>query len=200
MRIVSLFLTLVMATSTALTQQSVPPPPQPALDKPATSDNSPSLEVTMKFIQAKLNEIGQVNYTVTFLDAGGNFTGSSLMSVEKSHIVADAGKCQISYHAWVQVDRKKNQQSHSDEIILLRDVRNISVMKASQWIHEYGAGSSMPTGSIAVSPEMYFLIVRQIKSKEDRFAFDDEEMANRVAKALLHAVELCGVGGQPEPF
>jgi hypothetical protein len=30
--------------------------------------------------------------------------------------------------------------------------------------------------------------------------FRDEDMANRVAKALVHAVELCGGGGKPEPF
>lgn len=32
------------------------------------------------------------------------------------------------------------------------------------------------------------------------FLFHDEEMANRVAKAMLHAVELCGGGSKPEPF
>lgn len=32
------------------------------------------------------------------------------------------------------------------------------------------------------------------------FYFHDEETANRVAKALVHAVELCGGGSQPEPF
>jgi hypothetical protein len=32
------------------------------------------------------------------------------------------------------------------------------------------------------------------------FYFHDEDVANRVAKALVHAVELCGGGSQPEPF
>jgi hypothetical protein len=30
--------------------------------------------------------------------------------------------------------------------------------------------------------------------------FRDEETADRVAKALVHAVELCGGGSKPEPF
>jgi hypothetical protein len=30
--------------------------------------------------------------------------------------------------------------------------------------------------------------------------FEEEDMANRVAKAMLHAVELCGGGSKPEPF
>jgi hypothetical protein len=32
------------------------------------------------------------------------------------------------------------------------------------------------------------------------WAFPDEDVANRVAKAIVHAVELCGGGSQPEPF
>jgi hypothetical protein len=30
--------------------------------------------------------------------------------------------------------------------------------------------------------------------------FFDEQLANRVAKALVHAVERCGGGSKPEPF
>jgi hypothetical protein len=31
-------------------------------------------------------------------------------------------------------------------------------------------------------------------------SFRDEDAANRVAKALVHAVELCGGGSKPELF
>jgi len=34
---------------------------------------------------------------------------------------------------------------------------------------------------------------------EKDFALYDESLANRIAKALVHAVELCG-GGSKEPF
>jgi hypothetical protein len=30
--------------------------------------------------------------------------------------------------------------------------------------------------------------------------FLDEDVANRTAKAMVHAVELCGGGSKPEPF
>jgi len=30
--------------------------------------------------------------------------------------------------------------------------------------------------------------------------FLDEDVANRIAKAMVHAVELCGGGSKPEPF
>ncbi|MFY9856169.1 MAG: hypothetical protein WAK26_20060 [Terracidiphilus sp.] len=196
MRIASVFLMFVMAGATIQAQQSVAPPPKPLPDKPAAA--GPSLEVTMKFIQDKLNEIGKVNYTVNFYDAGGNFNGGSRISAEKSNVVADPGKCQISYHAWVAVDGKVQQQSNYN--FFLRDVRTITVMKAEKWIQEFGAGTSNLGGSTGVTPDTFFLIVKQTKGKEDRFAFDNEEMANRVAKAMIHAVELCGAGGQQQPF
>jgi hypothetical protein len=39
------------------------------------------------------------------------------------------------------------------------------------------------------------------KVRKLMFIIRDEDLANRVAKAMLHAVELCGGGGsKPEPF
>lgn len=32
------------------------------------------------------------------------------------------------------------------------------------------------------------------------WSFHDEDTANRVAKAVVHAIETCGGGSAPEPF
>jgi hypothetical protein len=201
MRVASMFLAVVIISSAALAQQSVPPPPKPAADQPAAASpdalKGPTLEVTLKFIQDKLNEIGKMNYNVSFYDAGGNFNSGSRMSVEKNNVIADPGKCQISYHAWVEVDGKVQPQANYN--FFLRDVRAITVMKAEKWIQDYGAGTRNPGGSVGVTPDTFFLVVKQTKGKEDRFALD-EVMANRIAKAMIHAVELCGAGSQQEPF
>jgi hypothetical protein len=45
------------------------------------------------------------------------------------------------------------------------------------------------------------LEVRKSETKgANTLVFFDEQLANRVAKALVHAVELCGGGTKPEPF
>ncbi len=81
MRNITVFLTIILAGATALAQQTVPPPPQPAPDKPVaanpstasaptavqtaanpTAANGPTLEVTLKFIQDKVNEQGKIVY------------------------------------------------------------------------------------------------------------------------------------------
>ena len=49
------FATLMASGAVAQQKKSVPPPPKP-------QDAGPSLEVTMKFIQDKMNDVGPVNY------------------------------------------------------------------------------------------------------------------------------------------
>jgi hypothetical protein len=76
MRIGVVFLTVVLIAASACAQQAVPPPPQPAPDKavaatpptasaPAVTPPAsagPTLEVTLKFIQDKVNEQGKIVY------------------------------------------------------------------------------------------------------------------------------------------
>lgn len=60
-------LALILATASVVSidaQQNVPPPPKPP-------DNGPSLEVTMKFIQDKMNEQGRVGYAYTQSNLNG---------------------------------------------------------------------------------------------------------------------------------
>jgi len=53
----------VLAVSTVLAQErkAVPPPPKP-------TDDGPSREVSMKFIQDKMNDDGTVGYVITGSD------------------------------------------------------------------------------------------------------------------------------------
>jgi hypothetical protein len=44
-----------------------------------------------------------------------------------------------------------------------------------------------------------FTMVRRPKGLENAFLFSEETMAGRVAKAIVHAVELCD-GGNKDPF
>jgi hypothetical protein len=48
---------------------------------------------------------------------------------------------------------------------------------------------------------MTAMVVRQPHGVENVFTFDDSALADRIARAMVHSVELCG-GGQksPEPF
>ncbi len=59
--------------------------------------------------------------------------------------------------------------------------------------------SGAPEWSFKIEPPIITLLVRKNTKETNVLRFSDEDMANRVAKAMLHAVELCG-GSKPEPF
>jgi len=194
MRIVSLLLTVVMATSTALAQQSVPPPPQPAADKPA----GPSLEVTMKFIQDKLNEIGTVNFAGYVHDSSNNTDGVQKFSATISNIATNPGSCTLSYHRLVLNSGRKE---HDENVVInLREVKNISVLPDEQDWQMYLVRTGDSTKTVKDVPDISALVIKLNNGKDPTIRFYEQELADRVAKALVHAVELCGGGPKPEPF
>ena len=46
---------------------------------------------------------------------------------------------------------------------------------------------------------MFLVVARRAGNQENGFYFADEQMGDRLAKAVVHAVELCG-GGSQYPF
>jgi hypothetical protein len=79
-------------------------------------------------------------------------------------------------------------------------VQEIVVMPAEQLFKKNESNAGHPELSSTVDPPVFALVVKSSNGEVfNPFWFDDETLAHRVAKALLHAVELCG-GGNKEPF
>jgi hypothetical protein len=186
------FATLVVSAALAQQKKAVPPPPKPA-------DEGPSLEVTMKFIQDKLNDIGPVNYVVYYHDNVAGTDWTNKFRVQVTNAVADASACRVSYH-W-KVERDGVVATDMDIWYVLRAVGAIVVMPMEQYQKEGNTAAGHPEYSCKVDPPTSWLQARRTDVKgSDDLAFSDEQMANRVAKAMLRAVELCGGGAKPEPF
>ena len=191
-----LLLILVLLTTPAEPQQKVPPPPNAPAD-------SPSLEVTMKFIQDKLNAVGTVNYTVHWHDNAEDTNGVVRMSLEESTVVADPTICWIKYHLKIVDGTALDER---DNGFFLSDVQDLAVITGEQYTNKHYAANGYPTVDSKIDPPIFWLVARRSGNKsqlsggrtagEDAFVFTNEEMANRVAKAMLHAVELCGGGHQ----
>jgi hypothetical protein len=194
--------------------QDVAPPPKPA-------DNGPSLEVTMKFIQDKLNEQGEVNYTVR--RSGGDdrpmkkmkkqfdfqrgvtpataSPGSRRESDEVTGAVADPRTCQVSL-----------RKGDGDYRFTFKDAEKLMVMPLKDALNRASADLGEPQNVEEVVPDISALLV-QFKGKKLhrqsgrqasdelvlRLVFREDEMAQRMAKAMVHAIELCG-GGSKDPF
>ncbi|MGO9316590.1 MAG: hypothetical protein ACLPXT_10415 [Terracidiphilus sp.] len=180
-------------------------PAQPA-DAPA--DSGPSLAETMQFIQEKLNNHGNVAFLATLQDTSSESNGSTwnqTVQDEISNVVADPVQCRISYH-WKTTNQgspywEKRIPTTRDEndVFSLRDVQEIVLKPFEQCRNELYAKRGSSAIVLSTNPPMMVLVVRHPHGVDNDFHFTDADLANRIAKAMLHAVELCGGGGK-EPF
>jgi hypothetical protein len=179
----------LLLSAAASAQTAVAPPPQPA-------DNGPSLAVTMQFIQAKMNEVGKINFAAYTHDNANGQDFVDQISVESGNVVADPAACRISYHRTLI---NNGAPTIKDFTINLRDVLNLSVITGDMAVTQAQAEGGHPARNSRVEPPIFVLVVKKAGNQENWIYLSDEEMANRIAKAMVHAVELCG-GGNKEPF
>lgn len=192
MRAVLVVFIAALFSGAAVAQQAVAPPPKPA-------DNGPSLAFTMQYIQEKLNGNGSINCKAETID---NATGSIAdgiktgCSTETTNVVADASACRINFHRKTYTYDGRLRYD-KDYWLDLRPVKELSIVPLDQWLTHSG-----PDWSYRVTPAVFVLSLRPETGRAGRgeFYFYDEDMADRVAKALTHAVELCGGGQKAEPF
>jgi hypothetical protein len=206
-----------------LAQGAAPADSQPAA-APAASE--PTLAETMKFIQDKLNEQRRFNFALYTHDNQSGEDDSIQYGFEITNAVSNG--CSLSYKANITSSEKgargatTTHNSNSTTDMNMKFMKAVQVMAADYWWNQEMADDGTPAKTAQVQPG-YFLISLGPASKGgectrngkpiacpepgtiDRLfktlSFRDEDVANRVAKAMMHAVELCG-GGQksPEPF
>lgn len=183
-----------LAAGGARAQQNVAPPPKPA-------DDGPSLADTMKFIQDKLNGQGPLNY-IYYSHDGVHPDARYSSSVEISKVVADPKTCHIAYHSRQLVDGESTDRDGGFDF---KDIEKIVVVSAEQVSNDYDAELAAKFGGAAsktkyIPPEFYIHALKTRGEVGGRLFFLDQDLANRVAKAMLHAVELCMPDRKPEPF
>jgi hypothetical protein len=164
----------------------------------APADTGPSLAETMQFIQEKMNDIGKVAWVDFLQDAKDGSTWTETFTTELNNVIVDQNQCRFSYHRKVT----DNGETDSDQnyFFSLRDVQDIIVKPEEQnqtdWIAQNGKPNIIVTST---SPSIATLIVHRPRGEMNTFRFTDANLADRVAKAMQHAVELCG-GGNRDKF
>jgi hypothetical protein len=157
----------------------------------------PSLHATMKFVREK-SDVGPVNYVVYSHDNTAGTDSANRNKIEITHLVANADACRIDYH--IKIERDGTVITDVDAGILLKDVRDMMVMPLEQQQKEVDTAAGHPEFSYRFDPSVFVLKMNRTDKGANWLYFFDEQMANRVAKAMVHAVELCGGGGKAEPF
>ena len=183
----------LMAISPAYAQQPVTPPTQPVVA-------GPTLAATMQLIQKEMNAVGRLSFVVHIFDqVEGN--GTSKYIEELSNVVADPATCTIRYHWW----RSMHGDVINDEDVTfsLRDVLSLSMMnnyqaEKKQFEEDKAYPEEKQTYHLEFVPQVYLVIMRKPEDNVEALMFIDKKQAERVAKAMGHAVELCG--GKNVPF
>ena len=180
-----------------------------------SKNSGPALDVTMKFIEDKLNEQEDLTYTTTDVSEGTEDSGGGPWGHSANNVHANPATCLISYHmketimgsnklgeqAMISLpDRTGDPIPDRDVSFSLNEVRDLTIRTGLQYMNDRYARMGSTFTATRVDPPVFVLGARRSGNQENIFIFRDEEMANRVAKAMLHAVELCGGGGHPEPF
>lgn len=188
MRIVSIILSLMLITSAALAQ-AVPVPPKPA-------DSGPSLEATMRFIEDKLNDQGKVSYTLSF-ETAGEVQESGRIEQEISDVKANPATCELAWktkYSWNGELKANNPRGFS-----FRTIEKLRVITEDDHWRELEEKTGAKVKHFT-NPPVFLIIAFPASGGGHFFYFREDEIANRVAKAMVHAVELCGGGSKPEPF
>jgi hypothetical protein len=172
--------------------------PTSASPASAQTNGGPSLADTMKFIQDKLNEMGTVNFAGYVHEASNDTDGVQKFSSTISKVAANPGACSLSYHRLVYNNGRK--EHNEDVAINLREVKNISVLPDEQDWQMYLVRTGDSTKTVKDVPEIIALVIKLNNGKDPTIRFYEQELADRVAKAMVHAVELCGGGPKPELF
>jgi hypothetical protein len=180
-----------------LARDSVPAQPAEQPHAAAPADNGPSLAETMQFLQDKLNEFGKVSFVAYFQNTNDGNQWTTQDTLLTSNVVADPGQCRISYH------RKfiENGKTFADvnNVYSLREVQEIMVKPLEQLENELNAQNGNNLVNTSNSPPVMKLVVRRPHGEQNTFIFTDADLADRVARAMQHAVELCG-GGNKDKF
>lgn len=149
----------------------------------------------MKFIQEKLP--GTVNYMVYGHDSiTGKDTYPMKASIALTQVSADAGRCSISFHGRFDIGINSAEK---DGEILLKQVQEISLAQKETMDQLAYAKNGHPEHTVKIDPPIAVIVVKWAPNYSRLFSFYDEVLAERVSRALKHAVSLCG-GGKPETF
>lgn len=185
----------MLTTPAARAQQNVPPPPNPN----ANGDNGPSLGVTMKFIQDKLDLAGtngdQSLSTSTITKSALSASASDLTANLSYRVTVDANACTFRQF-FKSVPEMEFSAYFKDIAAINVDGTTITVQGkttsafSTHWnTKDSHIKDKKDYPDVAVGKWEIFHV----------FAVGEDDLADRVGKAMVHAVDLC-VGGTKDPF
>jgi hypothetical protein len=160
-----------------------------SLSLPASAASERTLAETLAFIRDQVVAQGEVSYVVAMHDPADNSNWKLTMTSAATKVVADATRCRIDLHWKTTLDGEVKQDQ--DEWIDFASGRKVSVVSREQEIRTQVKASGNPDWVARVSPSVWVVTVYQT-SVSHVLNFTDESTAERVVRAVDHAMDLCG--------
>jgi hypothetical protein len=184
------------------------------------TDNGPSLEVTTKFIQDKLAEQGILHFILYMHNNQSGHDDSAQRSYEVASLNFDSANCKFESHYKIIIT---DGWTTGMRVLSFQSIKQVQVIPAGDWWTQELTDEGYPMKTVRVEPPLFMLSLGKPHNEPgttcktndqpvacpdptwtDRlsmtWSFHDEDTANRVAKAVVHAIEICGGGSAPEPF
>jgi hypothetical protein len=163
----------------------------------STPNGVPSLAETLSFIAEKLSTQGPVSIGMKETLTNGAITSNKFMprnwQVNYSHVTPSETTCAMS------IDFEFAGEKYSARLSLSR-IAKIELLSLQDYLENY---QWLPPGvqvqNVTEASLSFVLNITSPDVKSKQLYFSNETLADRVAKAMVHAVELCG-GGKKEPF
>jgi hypothetical protein len=157
---------------------------------PVSKSKGPTLEFTMEYIQDRLINRGILSYKVSIHDTATGKDWSYEFVDKLSGTYANPSTCQIGFH-WKQT-RNGEAVTDKETYLDLNGGAKADVLAMDQYLTESAVKAGHDSWSTKVSPSLFVLHIIKSDNGESNFVFPDEDTANHLSKALMHAAELCG--------
>ena len=209
-----------------MAQGATPTDSQPATAPPTSG---PSLAESLQFIQNKVNEQGSIAYSESASYASNDENVANFIYSQESRVVAvdPAGGLSLQEDLSLTLTGTMTSKGTSTWQVNFKDMDKLDVMNSADYKHSHAQGyvyqDSPPYYELVVHLAagktvrqhsrttvcMRGIIIPKQSCKDSAsdmnpgeftLHFRDEETADRVAKAMIHAIELCGGGSKPELF
>jgi hypothetical protein len=163
-----------------------------SLSASSSSDDSMSLADTLQYIQDKMSD-NRLTFTANVTNTTDNSTFQTSYQELTSNVSTDATQCRISYH-WAEWMNNAAQPSPDvDAAFVLKDVDSITVEPMRQNITDANVDAGKSNYNVtSTDPDVTAILVHRPPSLINEISFTDADLANDVAKAINHAVTLCG--------
>ncbi len=156
-------------------------------DKSQASDG-PSLEATLAYIKDKLESQGAMNWAIFGHEGSTNEDYTNTVQAKYS-VAPDPAHCTLTFSA------RTGEQVTRD----LKKFKAFAVLPATEFYSRANAEAGKPDQIVNATNPVMFVVFGDTGSFADSggYFFKDEDTANRVARAFVHVMELCG-GGKKE--